>query len=103
MTYQQQPMRIGPSRRKVILTGAGIAAAGVAVGAGIPLVANQISDSDDGGFGEAGEAPKKPVMVHLKNASSGEFDVFVGTSRVTVTDAGFAAKLSKAAAQAEGE
>jgi hypothetical protein len=98
MTYQQLPERAEPNRRKVILTGAGIAAAGVAVGAGVPLVSS-LSDDESG---EAVAAPSKPVMVHLRDAASGRFDLFVGTERVEVTDRGFAARVSDAARRAEG-
>lgn len=100
MTHQQQPERAGPTRRKVILTGAGLAAAGVVVGAGVPL-ATSVSA---GGATEAGEpvaAPKKPVMVHLRDADSGHFDVFVGTERIQVTDRAFASRIAGAVHKAE--
>jgi hypothetical protein len=98
MTHQQFPERAVPNRRKVMLTGAGIAAAGVAVGAGVPLV-NSLSDES----GDPVAAPSKPVMVHMRDAASGRFDVFVGTERVEVTDRGFAARVSDAARAAEGK
>jgi hypothetical protein len=99
MTHQQLPERAGTNRRKVILTGAGIAAAGVAVGAGVPLVGSQFSEAESG---DPVAAPSKPVMVHLRDAASGRFDVFVGTERVEVTDRGFASRVSDAARTAEG-
>jgi len=103
MTHQQfEPERAGLNRRKVILTGAGIAAAGVVVGAGVPLVSSQVA-SGEGESGEPVAAPSKPVMVHLRDAQRGQFDVFVGTERVQVTDRAFAARLSNAARQAEGK
>ena len=103
MTHQQyEPERAGLNRRKVILTGAGIAAAGVVVGAGVPLVSSQIA-SGEGASGEPVAAPSKPVMVHLRDAQRGQFDVFVGTERVQVTDPSFAARLSAAARKVEGK
>ena len=102
MTHQQQqPERAGLNRRKVILTGAGIAAAGVVVGAGVPIVGSQLTS--DAESGEPVGAPAKPVMVHLRDAGAGHFDVFVGTERIQVTDRAFAARLSDAARQAEGK
>ena len=101
MTHQQQTERAGLTRRKVIQTGAGIAAAGVVVGAGVPLVNSTLTS--DAESGEPVAAPDKPVMVHLRDAGSGHFDVFVGTRRVQVTDRAFAARLSDAARKAEGK
>ena len=104
MTYeQQQPEPAGPSRRKVILTGAGLAAAGVVVGAGVPLATSQFAS----GEAESGEpvaaAPHEPVMVHLRDASAGHFDVFIGTRRIQYTDRAFASRLSSAVHKAEGK
>jgi len=101
MSHQTQPERAGLTRRKVIVTGASAAAVGVVVGAGVPLVGSQFAS----GEAEAGEpvaAPDKPVMVHLRDARAGHFDVFVGTEKVQVTDRAFAARLSNAARQAQG-
>lgn len=77
------------SRRRLIFTGASLAAAGVAVGAAasIPFSAN---DNTDG----AGADPEVPVMVHLRSATDGTFDVFFGNKRVQVTDRAFAARLT---------
>ncbi|MGH3761483.1 hypothetical protein [Actinophytocola sp.] len=101
MTHQQQqPVRTGPTRRKVILTGAGIAAAGVAVGAGVPLVAAQLSGAESG---EPVAGPEKPVMVHLRDAASGRFDIFVGTERIELTDPAFASRLSGEVRRTEGK
>ncbi len=101
MTHEQQPGTAGSSRRTVILTGAGLAAAGVVVGAGVPLATSRSA----GGRTEAGRpvaAPAEPVMVHLRDASSGNFDVFVGTRRIRFTDRAFAARLSDVISDAEG-
>jgi hypothetical protein len=83
----------GLTRRKVIVTGAAIAAAGVAVGAGGALLV-----SDHSGPSEvAGSAqPGEPVMVHLKDAQSGQLDLFVGQRRLSFTNRDIAAQLAQA-------
>jgi hypothetical protein len=95
MQHEQEPPRepATVSRRKLIVTGAGMAAAGLAVGAAasIPLGGAMASASD-----APGEDPKLPVMVHLRSAKDGTFDVFYGTRRVQVTDRAFAARLTGA-------
>lgn len=80
------------SRRKLIVTGASLAAAGLAVGAAasIPFSGNGDGDAAP----EAGDAPKKPVMVYLR--PGGKFDVFVGQDRIQVEDRAFAARLTNA-------
>jgi hypothetical protein len=85
MTEQQQ--RDGMSRRG-LLRGAGIAAAGAVVGAAVPLTVAEFGET------RAAGAPELPVMVHLRDARSGSFDVFVGTRRVEMTDRAFAARLA---------
>src|ERR1700716_1934635 len=92
----------GISRRKLIATGATLAAAGVAVGAtgmGVARSAGHATAaaSADGSGPGAGE----PVMVHLKDASSGQFDVFVGERHSTFTDRGMAAQVIQAASSAQ--
>jgi hypothetical protein len=102
MTHEQHPERAGLTRRKVILTGAGVAAAGVVVGAGVPLVSSLQADGT-AAAGEPVAAVDKPVMVHLRDARAGRFDVFVGTERISLTDRAFAARLSGAVSKSEGK
>jgi len=87
------------SRRSVILKGAGLAAAGVVVGAAVPLAAEEFSNQPDQSerTESAAAGPSAPVMVHLRDARTGNFDVFVGTRRVEVTDRAFAARLTQLA------
>lgn len=40
---------------------------------------------------------KEQIVVHLRDASSGTLDVFVGTSRIRIKDRDLAAKLQQAA------
>jgi hypothetical protein len=102
MTHEQHPERAGLSRRKVILTGAGVAAAGVVVGAGVPLVSSLHTDGTAQAADGQTAAPDLPVMVHLRDAKAGRFDVFVGTERIPLTDSAFAARLSGAVRKSEG-
>ncbi len=93
MTSTQQPARV--SRRRVMATGAGLVAAGAVAGAAGGAVATHVL----GGGGPSGATgnPKLPVMVYLRDADTGRFDVFVGDSRLTVVDPNFAARLVRAA------
>jgi hypothetical protein len=77
----------GVSRRRLI-KGAGIAAAGAVVGAAVPLAVSEFGEPSASG------TPEQPVMVHLRDARTGSFDVFVGTRRVEMTDRAFAARLA---------
>jgi hypothetical protein len=88
----------GITRRRLIATGATLAAAGVAVGAVGSLAAS--AGHDHAAAGSAGPTPEEPVMVHLKDANSGQLDLFVGERRVSFTDRTIAAELIKNAANA---
>jgi len=74
------------SRRRVITI-----AATVGVGVSAASVA---------GLSVAGERPAKddgaPLVISLRDAKKGTFDVFSGGSKVTLTDAKLAARLLKA-------
>jgi hypothetical protein len=89
MRHPQQPEPGTVSRRKLILTGASLAAAGVAVGAAasIPFSATENAAAPSA-------SPSEPVMVHLRDAATGRFDVFVGTRRIQLDDRAFAARLA---------
>jgi len=91
----------GISRRKAILTGAGLVAAGAVAGATGGLVTTRLAEG--GSLGAPDGNPKVPVMVHLRDARAGEFDVFFGNTKVTVVDTNFAAKLVKAADAADSD
>jgi hypothetical protein len=96
MLHEQQPGPAAPepgtvSRRRLIFTGASLAAAGVAVGAvaAVPLT-SAMADESTG----AAADPELPVMVHLKSAKDGTFYVFNGTKRIEVTDRAFAGRIT---------
>src|SRR4051794_7317018 len=74
----------GISRRKLIVTGGALAAAGVAVGVAIPLVTS--SDSHAAAAAGDAPAPTDPVMLHMRDANSGQFVLFVGERRAEFTD-----------------
>jgi hypothetical protein len=92
MRHEQQPPEPGTvSRRTLIVTGASLAAAGLAVGAAASV---PFSGSAADSAAEAGAAPEQPVMVYLR--SGGTFDVFVGQDRIQLEDRAFAARLTNA-------
>jgi len=77
------------SRRRVLAiaatVGVGVSAAGVA---GLSLAGEK--DSDD----------TEPLVISLRDAKKGTFDVFSGGSKVTLTDKDLAKKLLKAVKRA---
>jgi nitrous oxide reductase len=94
---EAQHLRGGVSRRKALLTGAGLVAAGAVAGAAGGVVTTKAAE---GTLSAAKENPKVPMMVHLRDAPTGKFDIFFGEVKVEVTDTNFAAKLVDAAAKA---
>ena len=75
------------SRRKALTTAAGIGVTVVAAGViGVAAASDSKPGNVDG-----------PVVVHLRDLSSGLLDVFVGARRVQVRDKGLAAQLARAA------
>jgi hypothetical protein len=105
MSSQSHPEpTAGPSRRSM-LRGAGAAgavgiaaavgvgaASGVAAAATRPAADNRAAASAEHSVGAAGA----PLVVYLRDAASGEFDVFAGTSRATIVDRDLAARLTRA-------
>lgn len=96
MAYAQQSG--GVSRRKALLTGAGLVAAGAVAGATGGVVTAQMAEG--GPLAAPKENPKVPVMVHLRDAPTGRFDIFFGDNKVEIVDTNFAAKVVKAAGTA---
>jgi hypothetical protein len=107
MSSQSHPdPTAGPSRRSV-LRGAGAAGAvgiAAAVGAGAASgvaaaarPADNRANPDNRATAEhSAGAAGAPVVVYLRDAASGEFDVFAGTSRATMVDPDLAARLTRA-------
>jgi hypothetical protein len=90
--------------RRSMLRGAGASAAGLAAiavaGPAVPALAAASrpapargSSRTDGRSGGTSE----PVVVHLRDARSGEIDVFAGTSHTRLRDPDLAARLARAA------
>jgi hypothetical protein len=87
------------SRRSMLKGAAGAGAAGIAAsalaGVAVPAVAatrTQLRTSRGGADEKADEA----VVVHVRDAASGEIDVFRGTSQVRLHDRELAARLVSA-------
>ena len=108
MSSQSHPEpTAGPSRRSV-LRGAGAAGAvGIAAAVGVgaargaaaattrPAADNRANADNRASAGHSG-ATGAPLVVYLRDAASGEFDVFAGTSRATIVDRDLAARLTRA-------
>lgn len=92
MSRVHQGSRAGArlSRRRVITI-----AASVGVGASVAGVAGLSLAGEKGGSADSG-----PLVLSLRDAKKGTFDVFTGGSRLTLTDRDLAAQLLKAAKRA---
>jgi hypothetical protein len=104
MAHEEQVAPVvdsGISRRKLIATGGALAAAGVAVGAAGMSVVSSPEHPAAAAAEPSGPATGEPVVVHLKDASSGQFDVFVGERHASFTDRTMAAQVIQAAANAQ--
>jgi hypothetical protein len=92
---QERPSRI--SRRSVLRgAAAGAGAVGLATVAGaVPAMASpRPATAHAGDAGHA--APAGPIVVYLRDAASGELEVFAGDSLVKLHDPAIAARLSRA-------
>jgi hypothetical protein len=54
-----------------------------------------LAGSGPAGSGPAGGAPAGPIMVHVRDARSGDIEVFAGTSQIRVRDADLAARIAR--------
>jgi hypothetical protein len=87
-----------------MLRGAGAVGIAAAVGVGAPsavaaaatrpAAGNRAAPS--AGHSAEGGAAGAPLVVYLRDAASGEFDVFAGTSRTSIIDPDLAARLTHA-------
>ena len=94
----------GPSRRSM-LRGAGAAgavglAAVVGVGAASAVASAATRPAADNrvaaGAEHSADAAGAPLVVYLRNAASGEIDIFSGTSHTVIRDHALAARLTNA-------
>jgi hypothetical protein len=90
----------GPSRRS-LLRGAGAvgavglaAATGVGAASGAPAAATR--PAADNRAAGAGHSAGAPLVVYLRNAASGELDIFSGTSHTVLRDPALVARLTGA-------
>jgi nitrous oxide reductase len=96
----QDAKRAKLSRRSLLQGAATAGAAGLAVtamGAAAPALAATATDTgsppaaDHGHHADAG-----PIMVHVRDARSGDIEVFAGTSQTRVRDKDLAARITRA-------
>jgi hypothetical protein len=87
-----------PSRRSVLRGAAGAGVAGIAAtalaGAAAPALAAASWPAPAAGTKDLDSA--EPIVVHVRDARSGEIDVFRGTSQTRVHDRELAARLVRA-------
>jgi hypothetical protein len=99
-TTGRQP---GVSRRSVLRGAAGAGAAGLAAaavaGTAGPVLAAATSASPRRQAARTANEPAVagPVVVHVRDARSGEMDVFAGTSHTRLRDPDLASRLARAA------
>jgi nitrous oxide reductase len=96
----QDAKRAKLSRRSLLQGAATAGAAGLAVtamGAAAPALAATATDTgsppaaDHGHHADAG-----PIMVHVRDARSGDIEVFAGTSQTRLRDQDLAARIARA-------
>jgi hypothetical protein len=93
----------GPSRRSILRGAAGAGAAGLAAAAmsrATPAVAAATPPAPRTRPLDTPADPAPaggPVVIHVRDARSGEMDVFAGTSRTRLRDPDLAARLARAA------
>jgi hypothetical protein len=104
MSSQSHPESAeGPSRRSM-LRGAGAvgavgfaAAVGVGAASGVAAAATRpAADNRAAAGAEDSAAAGAPLVVYLRDAASGELDVFSGTSHTVIRDPALVARLTRA-------
>ena len=89
------------SRRSLLQGAATAGAAGLAVtaigAAGPALAATSSPPAADRSPGRSsGRTPAEPIMVHVRDARSGDIEVFAGTSQTRLRDKDLAARIARA-------
>jgi len=103
MSAQSHPESAeGPSRRSM-LRGAGAvgavgiaAAVGVGAGSGVAAAATRPAAGNRAAARAEHSADAAPLVVYLRDAASGELDVFSGTSHTVIRDPALVARLTHA-------
>ena len=86
------------SRRSLLQGAAAAGAAGLAVtalGAAASPAAAASTASSAPASGDL-KAPSGPIVVHVRNAKSGDIEVFSGTSQTSLRDKDLAARIARA-------
>jgi predicted nicotinamide N-methyase len=88
----------GVSRRSVLRTaaGAGIAVTAVAAAGAPALAATRQAPAAPDTQHDASHDTAEPIVAHLRDARTGEIDLFRGTSQVRLHDKALAAQLIRA-------
>ncbi len=98
-TDAEREARQRPSRRSVLRGAAGAGVAGIAAtalaGTALPAFAAARPARPAGDETKDAEATEQ-IVVHVRDVSSGEIDVFRGTSQIRVQDRELAARLARA-------
>jgi hypothetical protein len=92
-----------PSRRSVLRGAAGVGAVGLAAAVGVGAAAGPALAADNRRATAAAKPDTArpagtagPLVVYLRDAASGELDVFAGTSHTVIRDPAFVARLTHA-------
>lgn len=97
-----------PSRRSVLRGAAGVGAVGFAAAVGVGAVAGPALAADNRRPAAPARADSAlpasalpastdgPVVIYLRDAASGELDVFAGTSHAVIRDPALVARLTSA-------
>lgn len=85
------------SRRSLLRGAAGAGAVGLAAAAGAGAVMAAARPAEAKAAPAAGQAGAEPLVVYLRDATTGEMEVFAGTSQVRFRDRALAAQLQRAA------
>ena len=98
-SHDAQPEAADRLSRRSLLHGAAAAgAAGLAVtalGAGVSQAASA-STRTSAEAGSDVNAPAGPIVVHVRDAKSGDIEVFSGTSQTRLRDTDLAARITRA-------
>ena len=84
------------ARRAVLRGAAGAGALGLVVASGVGTAVAAQAATAAPEQEQASAATDTPVVVYLRDASSGELEIFAGTSRTQVHDPALAARLARA-------
>jgi len=82
------------SRRSLLRGAAGVSAVGLAAASGAVALAGPVAHASPAAT--ARTSHEGPVMVYLRDAATGEMDVFAGTGQVTLRDPALAKQLLRA-------